>query len=314
MNESHSENAGDDFEIDLVADGPFINFMYKNDLWYRKFVRPENKNKTVYDLQQFFETRKGLGAPPLEERSNFSVKNPLFFMMEKYAEVYRKFTVCDIGAHFGRTSMETAAYVRGLKSEVAVFAFDAGIASNLTWRNFENNGFNEIRFHHAAVGSVDGHAIMYRQSGHAEDNSLLADSGTKSFPVRCVKLDTVLDKAGCFGPTVAKIDTQGAEPSVISGMSRLIASHPVTMLMEYTPFRMMKMMAPESLIKKLMETHVIFDVGAERDRLFEVTEPSSFTADVFKRTYTDVLIIPRSFPDLNSILNKIFADFNSQKL
>jgi FkbM family methyltransferase len=289
--------------IDLVADGPFMNLMFQDDVWYTKFTKPHSKLKRVQDLVGQRERAGAELAALAVKRLNDPANYPYEYMVRYYSEAFGKIAVCDVGAHYGRTSMETASLLREIKADAKMYAFDAGIASQLTWRNFENNGFTDIDFRHAAVGPIDGHTVMYRQPGHAEDNAILREAGAISFPVRCVQLDTVLEEKGGYVPTLAKIDTQGAEPGVLAGMRKLIAAQPVTMVLEFTPCRVVLQMPPELFIDELLLTHAIFDLGSSRDRLRLVEDATAFTRDVWSRQFADILAVPRNLPGYEEVVD-----------
>ena len=272
-----------DRSVDLVELGPFMNMMWTDDAGYEA-IAAEHKNKTIYDLASF--TKPG----PRESDDAFSTA------LAEFAGEYPDFTFCEVGAQYGSSTMETVRFFRHIGTEPAVFAFEPGTAAPLTPINFENNGFGEITFERAAIGPVDGWAILHRELGHSEDNRIVnpvrdRNRGSTSYPVRCWRLDTYLERAGRFGPLAAKIDTQGAEPGVLSGMARLMETQPVLMLMEYTPWAISPVVEPADFLRKLMRTHSVFDVHLNE----EVTNPEDHRDYVNSSTarWTDLLLKPR---------------------
>jgi FkbM family methyltransferase len=211
------------------------------------------------------------------------------------------FAVADIGAHYGVTTMDTTRLLRrfGVKKRTPMLAFDGGRAARLTQRNLDNNGFEDVRFFDAAIGPIDGHAIMHQHTEHTEDNSLLSRPGP-GVPVRVMKLDTVLRAENCFGPLCVKIDVQGAEPSVLMGMREVMAAHPVAILMEYTPWAIRNSgIDPTEFLLDLLRTHAAFDVGIGRGtRLMEITPVTADAArhmtDMDDRPWTDLVLVPRT--------------------
>src|SRR5215204_4040457 len=209
--------------VDLIELGPFMNLVYTDDRWYTNF--PDiYKNKSIYDLAK----HQKPAADPIGDIdafiAGFDIRDqPFRFLLAHYAKTFPNFTFCDIGAQYGTSAMSTCLFLRSLASNVKILAFEPGLASALTPLNFINNRFPEITFVPAAVGPVDGYVVLHRELGESENNRIVNPAhdtkrGSISLPVKCVRLDTILKEQGAFGPTVAKIDTQGGEPGVILGM------------------------------------------------------------------------------------------------
>lgn len=69
-------------------------------------------------------------------------------------------------------------------------------------------------------------------------------------PVRAVALDEYLGSLG--GPIFVKIDTQGAEPFVVAGAARLLATAK-TVLFEYWPYGMRRLDADPAVLHELLD-------------------------------------------------------------
>jgi FkbM family methyltransferase len=289
--------------IDLVEDGPYLILHY-TDEWYAS-VPLECRNRTEYDLAG----HQKPCAPIVDDVDRFFhsldiAADPWGFMLAYYSRIFREFTVCDIGSHYGQTTMDTALALRSLRANAKLLSFEPGICGTLTPLNYENNGFREIYFYRAAVGPVDGHVVLYREIGQSENNRIVKLTsqhwGAQSFPVRCIRIDTLFREIGAFGPTLAKIDTQGGEPGVIAGMIELMREHPVSMLMEYTPGAIFKTVNPVDFIRRLLQSHWCFDTGVEVARLVEVTpdtaEQHRRSVSASEKQWVDLLLLAKTAP------------------
>jgi FkbM family methyltransferase len=302
--------------VDMVRLGPYLNLVYTDDQWYQQYPGI-HKSRTIYDLAN----HQKPAAPPIEDIGHFMAtfdvgSDPWRFVVAHYSRVFERFAFCDIGAQYGSAAMEIATFLRSLRAECRILSFEPGIAGDLTKRNFENNGFPEISFYQPAAGPVDGHVVLHREIGHSANNRIVnparrRDWGSTSLPVRCVRVDTALKAQGAFGPTLAKIDTQGGEPGVLMGMSEVLNRHPVSMLLEYTPQAIESAVNPEEFVLGLLRTHHCFDTGVLNSRLVEVT-PNNVTThrrDVSASTdrWVDLLLIPNTLPGAAEICDRIRA-------
>ena len=295
-------------DFDLVYKEPYSLIVIKDDNWYEHNASSFVKT-SVYDLKKCSDYLS-VHADPKELFKGYDALNdPLGAVLIHYALHYEDFTICDVGAHYGETTMDFVRIAARAGGKFRAFAFDAGIAAQLTWRNFENNGFNDIVFECAAVGAVDGHGIMYREPAESTGNRVIL-GGTESYPVRFVSLDSYLAKVGAAGPAVVKIDVQGAEPLVIRGMETLLNTHPTAMLFEYTPWAIRESgQDPTALLFKLMETHSLFDVGYNREHVLQILEPQRMTFDVDTTSpyWRDILAVPYDVREFDDIHSKILS-------
>ena len=290
--------------LDIVWADPYFIIAMKNDIWYDG-TGLECRGKSIYDLARYERKSRGeiYSAEPLSVAA--VREDPYRAVVAHYAASYGAFTICDVGAHLGITAMDTVGQATALGADVRAFAFDAGVAAELTWRNFENNGFaSEITFERAAVGDLDGHGIMYTEEGESVGNRVIL-GGSSSYPVRFVKLDTYLKVNNAAGPATVKIDVQGAEPFVLNGMRELIEDHPVSIMMEFTPWALRQSgVDPVQLLSDFVATHHIFDIGFHRERMIEVVDIPALLhrVDSAQPWWTDLLLVPFSVRDEDTLL------------
>ena len=302
--------ASDTMQIDLVRSGEYLLFVFKDDLYYTGAFSPNDRNKTIDDLashQAAWKVNGIVRALHADAMDAWDIQaNPYHFMIGFYAKHYKTFLLCDVGSHLGETTMDATKVALSAGGQPRVFAFDCGVASALTWRNFENNGFMDICFTEAAVGLFDGHTIMYREKGYSVDNKVINSTDQSfSFPVRCIKLDTFLEQHNAFGPACIKIDTQGAEPGVLAGMVKTLEAGPITMQLEFTPWAMRKSQVdPVSFAEQLNLSHHLFILGHNNNKFLPVHTARDLVinADAGEPFWSDVLAVPRNLPQIDALL------------
>jgi FkbM family methyltransferase len=130
-------------------------------------------------------------------------------------------TFVDVGANFGYFTLLAAAAV-GPAGRVLALEPDPRMAAELEG-NVERNRLPQVEVLAIAAAERDGTATL---AGFAEEggnwgvSSLMASSaeGMPTFTVRCAPLDDLLDAAGVDGVELVKVDVEGAEDRVLSGM------------------------------------------------------------------------------------------------
>ena len=303
-----------DRSVDLVKLGPYMNIIHCDDEMYKE-LPAQHKNQTIYDLAQHV-------CEPLAEVGDIrrylegcDIKShPFRYLAAVFVAAVPNFCYCDIGANYGTTAMEMARFFRSLGAQPRQFAFEPGIASNVTQKNFGNNGFHEIEFHAAAVGPVDGFVVIHRELGWSADNRIVnplrqRERGSMSFPVRCHRLDSFLKSESAFGPALVKIDTQGAEPGVLAGMGELLSSQPVAGMIEFTPDAIKGVIDPEKFVGRLLDTHYVFNLGVLDSELEEITRGNlqGLGQRVFNtpERWVDLMFVPKSEPGLQKWVEKL---------
>lgn len=127
--------------------------------------------------------------------------------------------VYDIGANVG---FFTVLLARMAGTDGQVHAFEP-LQSNSRFirKNARRNGFNTVQVHECAVADADGDRELWvaRHAGGAAltDHARPPDA-LRTIVVRTVTVDRVIEE-GLAPPAVVKIDVEGAEPAVLSGMS-----------------------------------------------------------------------------------------------
>lgn len=185
-------------------------------------------------------------------------------LLEKLIERLRPGDVfCDVGANIGVISLIAAIKCPGIK----VHAFEPMSANfHALNANVARNGLARcIRVHECALSDSEGEAELFvDEEVGGGGSSLLKRAGKANVKTKTVIADRFFGAEGVF-PSVIKIDVEGAECRVVSGMS-LILSQPQLRVI-------------------LVEVHcTAFEVsGRERERICEVFETSGFSVS-WRRT------------------------------
>ena len=143
-------------------------------------------------------------------------------------------TVVDVGANIGYYTLQFARLV-GATGQVVAFEPDPHNFALLE-ENVWQNGYRNVTLVQAAVTARSGGVRLHLNASNRGDHRIYAsDPGRPAIDVEAVALDEYFaDHAGHLD--LVKIDVQGAEAGVFSGMRRLVAEHRVArVLSEFWP-------------------------------------------------------------------------------
>jgi FkbM family methyltransferase len=144
-------------------------------------------------------------------------------------------TVVDVGANIGYYTVIMSRLVGPQGRVVAFEPEPANLA--LLKKNLELNDIHNVTVMEQAVAERCSRGHLYLSPDNLGDHRLLdAAGGRKSLPVDIVSLDSCPHLDGSAVDFV-KIDTQGAELSVLNGMAGLIENNreALSILMEFSP-------------------------------------------------------------------------------
>jgi FkbM family methyltransferase len=227
--------------------------------------------------------------------------------------------VLDVGAKYGVAAMLLAKFMAANGRGGPIFCFEPGASWNALVNNLKRNGFEHavrpIRF---AVSDSVGVATIYSDPAHPEDNHIIRRHVPQEIvarPCETVSLDAFAASHSLEPPLVAKVDTQGAEWEVIRGMRDLIATGPVTLLSEFTPWTFEGRAAPEDFLALLAQTHIVIGLTplnlsgsfAPENKGQRVDDHVAFTDAVrsSKAGWTDILCLPLQLPNVDRLAQSI---------
>jgi FkbM family methyltransferase len=101
--------------------------------------------------------------------------------------------------------------------------------------NSENlRNCDDVLLFNLALGAADGPALLYRSPRHSGDNRLSKTPGWQAVKINVARLDGVLGFLGARPVRLIKIDTQGAEVEVLTGVPDTL-SRTDHLIVEYWP-------------------------------------------------------------------------------
>jgi FkbM family methyltransferase len=150
-------------------------------------------------------------------------------------------TVVDIGANIGYIATLAARSV-GPTGKVLAIEPEPGNAALLA-ENIQRNGYQNIITCPCAVGSAAGVATLYRSSWNMGNHRVNAGQAGQAIADDAIRVeletaDQLIERHGLRHVDLVKMDVEGYEPAVFSGLRQTIArDHPI-ILTEFWPHGM----------------------------------------------------------------------------
>ncbi len=249
---------------------------------------------------------------------------PLDAIFEHHWRYGLEFTLIDVGAKYGLSTIVAANYIYGRRHHSPIVAFEPGAAADLIGRNLALNHLNSrVALEVQAVSDRCGEAVIYSEPTHPEDNHIIRRNINRDFDTKVIptiSLDAYTESKHIEPPLIVKVDTQGAEWEVWTGMRRLVHSGPVTILTEFTPWTFEGRAEPPRFLRELAELYDLIDINPKNMAgSFEDSEAGfhlvasesfgSFTQSVAASAggWTDLLCIPRGLSHNRELLNAILS-------
>lgn len=230
-------------------------------------------------------------------------------MFEKSFELNSQINYLEVGCNFGLELIRAANKINKLTNNHHIAAFDPGEASSLVPKTIAENSLeNIIYFAPIAISKDCEDVTFFCQPGHSEDNRMVNDWETATIQrsVSATTIDAYVEKNALNeGVIVAKIDTQGAEPEVLMGADKTLSR--MAAIIEFTPWAIATRHNPLEFISKINDTHIIIDLDASRKQCKLVENNwEAFAEEVTARPpkWTDLLILPRSYPEFSQPIQK----------
>jgi FkbM family methyltransferase len=145
-------------------------------------------------------------------------------------------TFLDVGANTGYYSARAISLMRGSGRIIALEPDPDARRYLESTREANNCSFMSIA--PVAASDCEGISQLYKNEHNGGDNRLYAnDLGSTSVTVQCEPVDSVLRSLGVRAVDLIKMDVQGFEGRVLSGMTNTLKGSPnVTLLMEFWPW------------------------------------------------------------------------------
>jgi FkbM family methyltransferase len=144
-------------------------------------------------------------------------------------------TVIDVGANIGWYTIIASKLV-GKNGSVIAFEPDPENYEFLK-RNILANECDNVILEPKALSNVNGTLTLYLDDENKGKHSIVFDQKGGAIQIEAIKLDDYLENR-LKQVDFVKIDVEGAEPMVLEGMKRTIASHPsIRLVVEFSPER-----------------------------------------------------------------------------
>jgi FkbM family methyltransferase len=181
----------------------------------------------------------------------------------------------DVGANIGYFSLLAAKLVGPTGKVLAIEA--SPIIFEKLANNIKQNKLNNIVAHNLAVSDSNGIARVYMApEGNIGETTILETKGhTFESEIPCRRLDEILSSEDLQRTKVIKIDVEGAEWSVISGMPQVLDSCPESLefVIEISPKRLAAL-------------------GKSAGEILQVFEMAGFNAYELVNDYSDAAYLP----------------------
>jgi len=171
------------------------------------FIRPINKKEgwTIYDGLYYI-------VP-------FDAVSVVSEVKRVYLKPKKGDVVLDAGAHYGFYTL-LASQLVGAKG--CVLAFEPNLHNyRKLVANLRLNGIGNVRAYNLALGRFNGQTKLYTD-GESGGHSTFLRRGPRYHNVRMARLDTIITQMGLEKLDLIKIDTEGAELSILEGAREVI--------------------------------------------------------------------------------------------
>lgn len=191
----------------------------------------------IFGLARLYYVRKIKGSKIVQTRyngflfmqpiDNVFINDEILFSKtyERFRKITRKDIVVDAGAHVGIFSLKAASVAsRVVSIEPNPDNF------KLLCLNVKSNYVNNIALQNCAVADYNGIAKFYLHSQSGRHSMLYKTPLSVNVKVR--KLDDLVNELGIGKVSFLKIDTEGAEPLVLKGASKIVKTYRPYIVME----------------------------------------------------------------------------------
>jgi len=169
---------------------------------------------------------------------------------------------------------------------------------DLLHRNLELNSANNVQAYHAAVSDSEG-TVSYERNGSNPSPFFQMKQGTsgpssRTVSVKSITLDQFFDGTKTL-PDVMKIDVEGAEFSVLKGMTRILREHRPVLFLEIHPTYLKRFgSSTKELLTLLIEFgYRIVQIESMRDDE-QVLQLTPLTADSVIESNDMLYAVPQS--------------------
>jgi FkbM family methyltransferase len=232
------------------------------------------------------------------------------------------FTYLDIGANVGLVTIATALFFKSSGRSNPIIAFEPGPTFECLERAVVLNQVGDIcTCSRLAVGDHSGQIAFHSFPANSSGNSTISAKAdflrqyeSRVDIVGCTSIDDFVDRHGINSNLICKIDTEGADLSVIAGMESCMATRFTPMLFEFTPALVSTYVNP---VARLVELSARFSLFEPHGVAFqEIPSRTSAIGEFVGRVsrspegYIDVVALPRELPNLDQLKSRLVTAVN----
>ena len=256
--------------------------------------------KLAYDF--FLKRSKSNFTTVLGHKMYLDSKDPLllsinhvyesFETMLIQKEIKRENVVLDIGAHIG---YYTLIFAKLVGKNGKVYAFEPEPTNfDLLKKNVEINGYKNVVLINKAVSNKNGKTKLYLGKENTADHRIYkSDDSRKFIEIETVKLDDYFKNHRKVD--FIKMDVQGAEYSVLQGMSKLLKNNKtIKIVSEFWPIGLKRIRAKPAKFLKLLFTKgfKLYDIDEQKRNVAQTTPNKLLSLYTpIKGNYTNLLCI-----------------------
>ena len=218
--------------------------------------------------------------------------------------------IYDVGGYIGRFSIESALLVKRLGKKIPIHCLEPGLTGNIIRANLEVNQVTDLVELRPEAASSENSSATYRYAQDVLISGRICDfpSATRTKKVETVRLDHLSRSTGCNDSAIYKIDTEGHEPDVVSGLGSLVYSMPHVCIIEFWPKTLASTVNGSLYADFVEKNYIVLNI---RSSLYPahyslVPDIREFASRFdYKAGNIDLLFISRSMPDAEKLSDKL---------
>lgn len=226
------------------------------------------------------------------------------------------FEYLDVGANMGATSIAQAIFFKRCGKNCRVTAFEPGEIFQLLQKSVSVNRLEgEIVCSPLAASDTNEQVTFYLTPKQSPAGSLIKAAvdrpeveETRAITVQTVILDDYLAPLSEGIGVLIKIDTEGADFKVLSGLARTMKNRLCVLQIEFFP-SLMGYTDPAQRLRDLTDDFHLIDIGEDANRLLDVDRIDAMMERIssLPMPMTDIYMISKSIPESEVLRDRILA-------
>jgi FkbM family methyltransferase len=244
----------------------------------------------IKDISLIVDSSDDGGRAYAARSSHEEYVNPIYADIISYLDPH---LVIDVGANYGFTGLIFAKRFRDAK---IVLVEASPHLCTFIHRNFELNMMNNYEVINAICGRIDdSKGMFFFNPSNSQDNRVIGLDGWKSIQAPMKSLSRIIEEIYISGNIFIKIDTQGFEERVFSGVEDFLSKHDNWLIKtEFAPYWLKSQGTdPLEFLRTLVTNYMVIEAPAR----------SRFKRDNINRLFSEPLSINESEDFLSYIVS-----------